>query len=144
MVCLNQYIPQLKKRYKNLWEKIQAGLFINPLSGSNYIKLHKELDHPRKGLINNQNIDDNEYFKWYLVRYVNLADQNPQRITKSDKDFTTRLDLKDIKFPVTIRDIHKIEKRTPSALVFLPMKIKKNIQSMYQKNFVKKNMLIYY
>ena len=31
----------------------------NPLAGSSYIKLRKELDHPRKGLINIQNTDDN-------------------------------------------------------------------------------------
>ena len=30
----------------------------NPLSGSSYIKLPKELDHPRKGLINIQKIDE--------------------------------------------------------------------------------------
>ena len=31
----------------------------NPLAGSSYIKLRNELDHPRKGLINTQNTDDN-------------------------------------------------------------------------------------
>ena len=35
----------------------------NPLVGSSYIKLQKELDHPGKGLINIQNIDDNVCFK---------------------------------------------------------------------------------
>ena len=30
---------------------------------------------------------------------------------KVDKDFANKLDFKDIKFPVKIRDIHKIEKR---------------------------------
>ena len=35
----------------------------SPLAGSNYIKLPKDLDHPRKGLINTQNIDDNECLK---------------------------------------------------------------------------------
>ena len=40
----------------------------NPLPGSSYVKLPKELDHPRKGLINVQNIDDNECFKWCLVK----------------------------------------------------------------------------
>ena len=35
----------------------------NHLAGSSYIKLPKELDYPRKGLINIQNIDDHEYFK---------------------------------------------------------------------------------
>ena len=38
------------------------------LAGSRYIKLLKKLDHPRKGLSNIQNIDDNECFKWYLIR----------------------------------------------------------------------------
>ena len=32
----------------------------NPLAGSSYIRLPKELSNPRKGLINIQNIDDNE------------------------------------------------------------------------------------
>ena len=36
---------------------------INILFSSSYVKLPKELDHPRKGLINIQNIDGNECFK---------------------------------------------------------------------------------
>ena len=39
----------------------------NSLAGSSCIKLLKELEHPRKGLINIQNIDDNECFKWCLL-----------------------------------------------------------------------------
>ena len=35
----------------------------NPLAGSSYIKLPKELDDPRKGLINIQNTDANKCFK---------------------------------------------------------------------------------
>ena len=34
----------------------------NPLAGTSYIKLSKELDHPRKRLINVQNIDHNDCF----------------------------------------------------------------------------------
>ena len=62
-------------------------------------------------MINIQNTDDNKCFKWCLVRYLNPADHDPRRITKADTDF---------------------------SLVFLATKIKKNIQSMYQKNVVKK------
>ena len=40
----------------------------NPLAGSSYTKLPKELGHQRRGLINIQNIDDNECCKWFLVR----------------------------------------------------------------------------
>ena len=66
------------------------------------------------------------------------------RITKVDKHFIKKLDFKDIKVPVKVRDIHKIEKTIPLTLLFLVMKIRKNIQSMYQKNIVKKSMFIYY
>ena len=79
----------------------------NPLAGSSYTKLPKELDCPRKGLINIQNIDDNERFKWCLVRYLNSADHNPRRISKSNKKFEKRLDLKEMKFPVKIREFPK-------------------------------------
>ena len=41
----------------------------NPLGGSSYTKLPRALDHPKKGLIIIQNIDDNECFKWSIVRY---------------------------------------------------------------------------
>ena len=74
----------------------------NPLGRSSYIKLSKKLDHPRKGLINIQNIDNNECFKWCLIRYLNPVDCIRRRITKSDKNFAKRLDFKDIKFRVKI------------------------------------------
>ena len=42
---------------------------------------------------------------------LNPADHNQIRTTRADKDFGKRLDFKDIKFPVKIRDIYKIEKK---------------------------------
>ena len=85
----------------------------------------------------------NEWFKWCLVRYLNPADHSPARIIKADKDFPKKLDFKD-KFPAKFRDIQKTEKKIPSTVVFLVMKTRRNIKFMYQKNVVKKNMLIYY
>ena len=82
----------------------------NPLARRSYIKLPKELNHPRKRLINIQNIDK-KCFKWCLVRYLNPADHNLKRIAKSDDDFAKKPDFKDMKFPVKIRDIHKIGKK---------------------------------
>ena len=79
----------------------------NLLVGSSYIKLPKELNHSRKGLINIQNTDDNECFKCCLVRYLNPANHPLARITKADNEFAQKLDFKNIK----IRDIHKIEKQ---------------------------------
>ena len=54
----------------------------NPLSGSSYIKLPKELDHTGKSLINVQNTDHNKCFKWCLVKNLNPADHHPARTTK--------------------------------------------------------------
>ena len=79
---------------------------------------------------NIQNINDNECFKWCLVRYLHPAGQHPARIRNNDKYFAKELDLK-TKFPVKIRDIRRIKKRILFALVFLVMKTRKNIQSIY-------------
>ena len=62
----------------------------NPLAGSKYIKLPKELDNPRKDLINIQNTDENQCFKCYLAWYLNPVGCNPRRITKAEKDFANR------------------------------------------------------
>ena len=42
-----------------------------------------------------------------------------------------RLDFKDKKFPVEIRDIQKLKKKIPLVLAFLVTKIRKNMQSMH-------------
>ena len=63
-------------------------------------------------MINIQNIDDNEWFKWSIVKCLNRADRNPARITKADQEFAKSLIFKTkIKFPREIRGIHKIEKK---------------------------------
>ena len=59
----------------------------NPLTGSSYLKLPKELNYKNKGLINIQNINVNECFKWCLVRYLHPTYLHPARIKKVDKDF---------------------------------------------------------
>ena len=92
---------------------IDHTISISKYNRNSYIKLPKKLDQPRKGFINTQNIDDNECFKWCLVRYINL---HPARITKVDKDFAKKLDFKDIKFLVKKLKIYiKLKKKTPST-----------------------------
>ena len=110
----------------------------NSLAGGSCIKLPKELEHPRKGLVNIQNIDDNGFFKWCLVRHLNSANHHSAKITKSDKDFAKKKDFRYVKFSANIRDIHKMEKINSIRIVFLAMKINKNIQFIYTKNPVKK------
>ena len=85
----------------------------------------KELDHPKKGLINIQSFDDNKCFKWWVFRELHPADHNSSRTTKANKLFGDELEFEDIKFLVKIKDYHKIEKKSIlSALVFLGIKAK--------------------
>ena len=60
-----------------------------------------------------------------------------------DEILADELDFEDIKFPVKIKDIHKIEKKYISNSVF-GYESKKNIQLIFQKNVMKTNLLIYY
>ena len=55
-----------------------------PLSGSTYVKLPKELQHPMKGLINIKD-DDNKCFLWCHVRHLNCKGKDLWRISKKDK-----------------------------------------------------------
>ena len=105
MVCLNQSVLVISNIQKSLGKDsgwitksvINHNISIsnyNPLARSSHIEFPKKLNHPRKGLINIQSIDNNECFKSCLVRYLHLADHNPKRITKADKYFAIKLILK--------------------------------------------------
>ena len=82
----------------------------DPLKGSSYIKLPQELRNSAKGLINMKN-KDNECFRWCHIRHLNPQDKDPQRIKKTDKQFIEKLDYSSIEFPVTVKQINKIEKQ---------------------------------
>ena len=82
----------------------------NPLKGSSYIKLPQELRNSAKGLINMKN-KDNECFRWCHIRHLNPQNKDPQRIKKTDKQFIEKLDYSSIEFPVTVKQINKIEKQ---------------------------------
>ena len=69
-------------------------------------------------MINIQNSEDNECFKWPLVRYLNIADHNPTRMKKLTKI-------------LLIRDIPNIKKTISLALVFLVEKMRKNTKLKY-------------
>ena len=80
----------------------------SPLKGSSYIKSPQELKN--RGLINLQN-EDNECFRWCHIRHLNPQGKDPQRIKKTDKTFICQLDYSSIEFPVTVKQINKIEKQ---------------------------------
>ena len=81
-----------------------------PMKGSSYIQLPQELRNSAKGLINLKNID-NECFRWCHIRHLNPQEKYPQRIKKCDKAYISKLDYTGIEFPVTIKQLSKIEKQ---------------------------------
>ncbi|MCG8571960.1 MAG: hypothetical protein MJB14_17635 [Spirochaetes bacterium] len=81
-----------------------------PLRGNSYIPLPKELQNSKKGLINLKN-GDNKCFLWCHVRHLNPQNKDPQRIKLTDKEFQIKLDYSGITFPVTIKQINRIEKQ---------------------------------
>ena len=74
--------------------------------------------------------------------YLHPADCYTGKITKADKDFAKRYDFKNIKFPIKIKSVHKIEKKRILLTCFFILKTRYNIQSKYKKNDVNKTMLI--
>ena len=101
------------------------------------MKSPKGLNHPRRYLINIQNINNNHCFECCLVRYLHPADYNPRIITKADKYFARKLNFKDVKFLGKIGEIHNIIKKILSASAFFVMKRKKIsklcVKKYYQK-----------
>ena len=81
-----------------------------PMKGSSYIQLPKELRNSAKGLINMKN-KDNECFRWCHIRHLNPQEKFPQRIKKVDKPYIEKLNYSGIEFPVCVKHYNKIEKQ---------------------------------
>ena len=81
-----------------------------PLKGRSYLPLQEELRNSRKGLIKIKN-DDDECFRWCHVRHLNPLRHHNERKTQKDREIAKTLDYSGVTFPVTIRDIGKIEKQ---------------------------------
>ena len=63
-----------------------------------------------KGLINIKS-NDNKCFLWCHIRHLSSLKIHPERITKADKNMANEFDYEGIEFPVSKRDLNKIEKK---------------------------------
>lgn len=86
-----------------------------PLRGSSYIKLPKFL-RGKKAVINIQNKDDNQCFKWSVLRHLHPSKNHPERLS-SLREYENNLDFTGIEFPVKIDDISTFEKRNQGISV---------------------------
>ena len=88
-----------------------------PLNGSSYIPLDSYLAN-KKSLINMQN-EDEECFKWCMLRALNPKDTNPQRIDKDLKSKQDTINMEGIKYPVDFRGIDRFESQNPNISISL-------------------------
>ena len=82
----------------------------DPLAGSSYIPLPKELQNSMRGLINIKN-NDIYCLKWCHVRLLNPTSNHPERIKKVDKEIANQLDYSGIEFPIKEKHYLLIEQR---------------------------------
>ena len=78
-----------------------------PLRGSSYIKLPEYLRN-KNAIINMKNMD-NKCFLWSVLRALNPLRNNGERIDKISKYKENTLNMKGIKYPVSLKDINKFE-----------------------------------
>ena len=92
-----------------------ASFYINianyePLSGSSYIPLPKELHNSMKCLINIKN-KDLKCFMQCHIRLINPTNNHPERVNKKDKAIASTLDYSGIDFPMKTHDHEIVEER---------------------------------
>ena len=87
----------------------------DPLNAGSYIDLPANLKN-KKAIINMKN-QDNECFKWCVLRALNPKNNHPERV---DKDLISKqdtLNMKGIKYPVSFRDIDRFESLNPNISI---------------------------
>ena len=82
-----------------------------PLKGESYIPLPTELAN-KAAIINIKN-NDNKCFLWCVLRALYPTDCNSERIDKELKKKEESLNMKAIEYPVSLKDIDRVEKQNP-------------------------------
>src|ERR1700755_2580618 len=80
-----------------------------PLNASSYIETPSKYKNPKFGLINIQNKNDNECFKWCIARSECLDEDNVHRLSTKVREASKKYNWKGIEFPVQLKQISKFE-----------------------------------
>ncbi|CAG8657824.1 9704_t:CDS:2, partial [Gigaspora rosea] len=129
-----------------------------PLHGSSYLPLPEALDKPQLGLINPQNSNDNECFKWCISAYHIREEAIKNNRKPPHLNEIRRLrrnaniaNYEGIKFPATLHDIDKFEEINPNYAIniFRPVyseafgKIKVDIDPLHisERNYQVEHMI---
>ena len=94
--------------------KLQTAKY-NPIKGSAYFPLCKELQN-KKAIINVQNKNDDKCFMWCVLAHLYPSTNHPERI-KQYGEHVTKLNFKDISFPVQLEDIDEFEEQNDTYTI---------------------------
>ena len=89
----------------------------DPLNAGSYTDLPEALKK-KQAIINMKN-EDNECFKWCVLRALNPTNSHPERIDKDLKSKQDTLNMKGIRYPVDFRGIDRFEKQNPEISILL-------------------------
>ena len=87
----------------------------DPLNAGSYIDLPTNLKN-KKAIINMKN-QDNECFKWCVLRALNPKNNHPERVDRDLINKQDTLNMKGIKYPVSFRDIDRFESLNPNISI---------------------------
>ena len=87
----------------------------DPINAGSYIGLPPFLKN-KKAIINMKN-EDNECFKWCVLRALNPKNTNPDRIDKDLKSKQDTLNMEGIRYPVDFRGIDRFESQNPNISI---------------------------
>ena len=133
-----------KTKFDNFYSSLKAEIIISESDTVDVIKsiYTTVITHIQKPLekVSGWIIDSVTDHTISISKYNSLAGSSYIKLPmKLIKNLPKGLILKTLIFQSKLKTFTKSKTRILSALVFLVMKIKKNIQSVYQKNIVKKN-----
>ena len=86
-----------------------------PLRGNTWIPLPKELAD-KKAIINMKN-KDNKCFMWCVQRAIYATNKHPERVDKELMEKENTLNMEEIEYPVSLKDIDRFEKQNPDISI---------------------------
>ena len=87
----------------------------DPINAGSYIDLPPFLKN-KKAIINMKN-EDNECFKWSVLRALNPKDNHPERIDNDLKSKQNTINMEGIRYPVSFRGIDRFESQNPNISI---------------------------
>ena len=112
-----------------------------PLGGGSYIKLPKKIA-TKKAVVNMKNTKDDQCFFWCVLRALNSVKRDKELIDGTLKSKIDTVNMGDIRYPVSLKDVSKFEKLNPDIAVSVytydenysvgPLQVSKHVDRPYR------------